>query len=182
MPLTFERPPLLGLLDLATKRDRELLASASLTSVALAIRAWKERTAQAATSAVKVLEVRLIGPNATILAVFLVPRRTTQCDGPGALGSALRKLQKYQAESSEQQQSSDAAARPSGYRKRPPRAHPLLKSHSSGRLGVVRSLCRKHNGSRNPSRNEASAKRPETYASNGGAAAMRPSPYIYERG
>jgi hypothetical protein len=57
------------LLDLATTRDRELLASASLTSVALAIPVWKERTAQAATGAVKVLEVRLIGPNATILAV-----------------------------------------------------------------------------------------------------------------
>src|SRR5687767_8507019 len=70
VPPPFQRSPLLGLLDVGTLRDRApLLASASLTSLALAIPAWKEGTVRAATSAVKVLEVRLIGPNATILAV-----------------------------------------------------------------------------------------------------------------
>ena len=123
MPPPFRRSPLLGLLDLATLRDRALLlASPSLTSVPLAIPAWKERTVQTATSAVKVLEVRLISPCATMLAVV-----GFRAAPPSATVPALRvphydKLQKYQPERSERQQSSDADARPNGYRKRPPRA------------------------------------------------------------
>ncbi len=81
VPPPFAGPPLLDVFDLTTRCDRPpLFASPSLTSVALTIPAWQDKTVQTATNAVKVLEVYLIAPT-HLFVLFWLAHRTTESGG-----------------------------------------------------------------------------------------------------